>query len=77
MLVQTEVERVKFVIRSYVRTRLFKVRDINFYCLLYTGLMPSKIEKFARFIVTNAEIQSKITTAEMAYATRHVLFLLI
>jgi GINS complex subunit 4 len=26
MLVQTEIERVKFIVRSYVRTRLFKVR---------------------------------------------------
>lgn len=25
MLVQTEVERIKFIVRSYVRTRLFKV----------------------------------------------------
>jgi len=25
MLVQTEVERVKFIVRSYLRTRLFKV----------------------------------------------------
>lgn len=25
MLVQMEVERVKFIVRSYVRTRLFKV----------------------------------------------------
>lgn len=25
MLVQTEVERVKFVVRSYIRTRLYKV----------------------------------------------------
>lgn len=25
MLVQIEVERVKFIVRSYVRTRLFKV----------------------------------------------------
>jgi hypothetical protein len=28
MLVQTEMERVKFVVRSYVRTRLFKVGGI-------------------------------------------------
>ncbi|KAH8109078.1 GINS complex, Sld5 component [Phellopilus nigrolimitatus] len=27
MLVQTEVERVKFVVRSYVRTRLFKIEQ--------------------------------------------------
>jgi hypothetical protein len=28
MLAQTEIERVKFIVRSYVRTRLFKVRSI-------------------------------------------------
>ena len=27
MLVQTEIERVKFVVRSYIRTRLHKVRS--------------------------------------------------
>jgi GINS complex subunit 4 len=26
MLVQTEVERVKFVVRSYIRTRFYKAR---------------------------------------------------
>lgn len=29
MLVQTEVERMKFVVRSYVRTRLYKVGFIG------------------------------------------------
>ncbi|KAJ3735398.1 hypothetical protein DFJ43DRAFT_1057303 [Lentinula guzmanii] len=53
MLVQMEVERVKFIVRSYVRTRLFK------------------IEKFARFIMTDATIQTRITTAERAHASRH------
>jgi GINS complex subunit 4 len=33
MLVQTEVERVKFVVRSYVRTRLFKVGRIPMFKL--------------------------------------------
>ncbi len=28
MLVQTEVERVKFVVRSYIRTRLYKVTHL-------------------------------------------------
>ena len=28
MLVQTEIERVKFIVRSYVRTRLFKVTTL-------------------------------------------------
>ncbi|KAJ4488097.1 hypothetical protein J3R30DRAFT_3695745 [Lentinula aciculospora] len=53
MLVQMEVERVKFIVRSYVRTRLFK------------------IEKFARFIMTDATIQTRITTAERVHASRH------
>ncbi|KAF8881618.1 hypothetical protein BD779DRAFT_1445413 [Infundibulicybe gibba] len=53
ILAQTEVERVKFIVRSYVRTRLFK------------------IEKYARFITTNAEIQTRITAAERDYASRH------
>ncbi|KAK2462404.1 hypothetical protein APHAL10511_005710 [Amanita phalloides] len=53
MLVQTEVERVKFVVNSYVRTRLFK------------------IEKYARFISTNADIQTRLTAAERDYALRY------
>ena len=28
ILYQTEMERVKFVIRSYLRVRLYKVRDL-------------------------------------------------
>ncbi|KAK0191483.1 hypothetical protein F5146DRAFT_1048890 [Armillaria mellea] len=51
MLVQTEVERVKFIVRSYIRTRLYK------------------IEKYARFITADAEIQTRLTTAEKAYAS--------
>ncbi|KAF9039119.1 hypothetical protein BJ165DRAFT_1352299 [Panaeolus papilionaceus] len=53
MLVQTEIERVKFIIRSYVRTRLFKV------------------ERFARYIATNADIQTRLTAAERDHAIRH------
>ncbi|ESK84067.1 dna replication complex gins protein sld5 [Moniliophthora roreri MCA 2997] len=52
-LVQTEVERVKFVVRSYVRTRLYK------------------IEKYARWIMQNPEIQTRITKSEQAHASRH------
>ncbi|KAK1222264.1 GINS complex subunit [Marasmius sp. AFHP31] len=52
MLVQTEVERVKFVVRSYVRTRLYK------------------IEKYARHIVSNAEVQRRLTASELDHARR-------
>ncbi|KAJ6602448.1 GINS complex Sld5 component [Mycena vulgaris] len=53
MLAQTEVERVKFIVRSYVRTRLFK------------------IENYARYIIANEEVQTRITAAERDYASRH------
>ncbi|KAF7361323.1 DNA replication complex GINS protein SLD5 [Mycena sanguinolenta] len=53
MLAQTEVERVKFIVRSYVRTRLFK------------------IENYARYIIANEQVQTRITTAERDYASRH------
>ncbi|KAF8731043.1 hypothetical protein AX14_005281 [Amanita brunnescens Koide BX004] len=52
-LVQTEIERVKFIVNSYVRMRLFK------------------IEKYARFISTNADIQTRLTAAERDYALRY------
>lgn len=34
MLAQTEVERVKFVVRSYLRTRLFKVSNVSVPCCI-------------------------------------------
>lgn len=52
MLVQTEVERVKFIVRSYIRTRLFK------------------IEKFARYIMTNPEVQQRLSESEVELARR-------
>lgn len=52
MLVQTEVERVKFIVRSYLRTRLFK------------------IEKFARYIMTNPEVQQRLSESEVEHARR-------
>ncbi|KAJ2913677.1 hypothetical protein MD484_g6734, partial [Candolleomyces efflorescens] len=53
MLVQTEIERVKFIIRSYIRTRLFK------------------IEKYARYITSSADVQTRLTASEREHASRH------
>ncbi|EGN97452.1 hypothetical protein SERLA73DRAFT_184163 [Serpula lacrymans var. lacrymans S7.3] len=52
MLAQTEVERVKFIVRSYLRTRLYK------------------IEKYARYILTNPGVSSRISESETAHARR-------
>ncbi|RDB21784.1 DNA replication complex GINS protein sld5 [Hypsizygus marmoreus] len=53
VLAQTEMERVKFIVRSYVRTRHYK------------------IDKYARFIATNAEIQTRLTAGERDHAVRY------
>ncbi|KAI5122426.1 hypothetical protein M0805_002975 [Coniferiporia weirii] len=57
MLVQTEVERVKFVVRSYVRTRLFK------------------IEKYAAYITSTPDVQTRLTEAELRHAQRYATLL--
>ncbi|KAH8827254.1 hypothetical protein DL96DRAFT_1606033 [Flagelloscypha sp. PMI_526] len=53
ILVQIEIERVKFVVRSYVRTRLYK------------------IEKYARHLLQNEQLQTRLSEAERDYASRH------
>ncbi|KAF8063366.1 hypothetical protein FPV67DRAFT_239484 [Lyophyllum atratum] len=53
MLAQTEMERVKFIVRSYIRTRQYK------------------IDKYARFIRTDAEIQTRLTAGERDHASRY------
>ena len=52
MLVQTEVERIKFLVRSYVRTRLAKV-DIPLYVFLLCGLtliIPIRLSSLLRIL---------------------------
>ncbi|TFY63267.1 hypothetical protein EVG20_g6386 [Dentipellis fragilis] len=50
VLAQTEIERVKFIVRSYLRTRLFK------------------IEKYARYIASNQEMQERLSQTELDHA---------
>ena len=73
ILVQTEIERVKFIVRSYVRTRLFKVWSVvvSFPNTHFRLSSFVQIERYARFIATNAEIQTRLTAAERDHALRH------
>lgn len=50
MLAQTEIERVKFVVRSYVRTRL------------------SKIEDYARWILSEPLLHGRLSETELKHA---------
>jgi GINS complex subunit 4 len=97
MLVQTEVERVKFVIRSYVRTRLTKVSHVpcptssttlfatkrlvvvHIFFIIITVITilisctAGQIERFARWIVHNPDIQERLSQAELTHAQRFMI----
>ncbi len=69
MLVQTEVERVKFVIRSYIRTRLFKV-SLSF-ALSHSGLTNDfQIEQYAVYICTTPDMHERLSRGELEHAER-------
>lgn len=84
MLVQTEVERIKFVVRSYVRTRLFKVRPLRppsspprsprlpSISHLHTTLTPApQIEQLAAHITSQPSLHPRLTAAELRHAQRY------
>ena len=71
MLVQTEVERVKFVVRSYIRTRLYKASYLHSSQPFYLAdNRDAQIEKFARYIVATPEVQEKLSQTELDHAKR-------
>ena len=72
MLVQTEVERIKFLVRSYVRTRLFKVSKASNFVIHSNDLSISmrKIEQYAAYITREKDIQERLTEAELRHAQR-------
>ena len=88
MLVQTEIERVKFVIRSYMRTRLHKVRvylrshsSLNSLVSLCGGCIggeidtnndPPQIEKYAKHINMTESLQQRLSKAELEHSETYV-----
>jgi GINS complex subunit 4 len=72
MLVMTEMERVKFLIRSYVRTRLHKVRHTltGPWCTICGA--DRQIEKYSLHIVNTPELHSLLSGAELQHAKRYV-----
>ncbi|KAH9931754.1 GINS complex Sld5 component [Amylocystis lapponica] len=56
MLVQTEIERVKFVVRSYIRTRLYKIEK----SARYISATPEMHEKLSKAELDHARRYAKI-----------------
>ncbi|KAF4124005.1 GINS complex subunit 4 [Geosmithia morbida] len=53
IVIQTELERFKFLVRSYLRARI------------------AKIDKHALHYLSSDELRSRLSSVEVAYATRH------
>ncbi|KAF8927502.1 GINS complex subunit [Dissophora ornata] len=65
ILYQTELERVKFVLRSYLRTRISKARRP---CAKIKSL---GIEKFCQYILADASSKRRLSRAEVLYAENY------
>ncbi|KAH8170219.1 GINS complex protein [Sarocladium implicatum] len=53
IVIQTELERFKFLVRSFLRARI------------------AKIDKHALHYLSSADLRSRLSSTELAYATRH------
>ncbi|KAF8512973.1 GINS complex Sld5 component [Gautieria morchelliformis] len=58
ILVQTEVERVRFIVRSYMRTRIHKA---------ISRIRP-QIEKYAHHILETPDLQRRLSAMELKHA---------
>jgi GINS complex subunit 4 len=67
--VQLDMERIKFQIRSYVRTRLHKVGSSH-HLHLRDSLTRRQIEKYASYIMANPEMQSRMSVLEQNHAIK-------
>ncbi|KAI0727657.1 GINS complex Sld5 component [Fomitopsis betulina] len=57
MLVQTEIERVKFVVRSYIRTRLYKIEKYA----RWISATPDEHEKLSKAELDHARRYARLT----------------
>ncbi|PFH61230.1 hypothetical protein XA68_17928 [Ophiocordyceps unilateralis] len=53
IVIQTELERYKFLVRSYLRVRI------------------AKIDRHALYYLSKDELRARLSSTELAYATRH------
>ncbi|KAF6844396.1 DNA replication complex gins protein sld5 [Colletotrichum musicola] len=62
IVIQTELERFKFIVRSYLRARIAKV-----------PLLPNapQIDKHALHYLSSPALRARLSETELAYATRH------
>lgn len=70
ILVQTEVERMRFIVRSYMRTRIHKVGQscVDLADFLIPFPPARQVEKFAHYILGDPEVQARLSFIELKHA---------
>jgi GINS complex subunit 4 len=71
IVIQTELERWKYLVRGYLRARIAKVRSALLYGLGVPLTLLSKIDRHALHYLTTPELRSRLSASEIAYVTRH------
>lgn len=81
IVIQTELERYKFLVRSYLRVRIAKVcvcvrvrvcvRRAAPSWRAPERLTPGQIDKHALHYLSSQQLRDRLSPAELAYATRH------
>ncbi|KAL8675073.1 MAG: hypothetical protein Q9168_000556 [Polycauliona sp. 1 TL-2023] len=74
IIIQTELERFKFLVRSFLRTRMAKVDTARFdsiqschQCMLMYG----QIDKYALYLLSNPIQTARLSASELQYANSH------
>lgn len=72
IVIQTELERFKFLVRSYLRARIAKVGPPfrSSPCLGHL-LTQLQLDKHILYYLSNEDLRARLSPTELAYATRH------
>lgn len=73
IVIQTELERFKFLVRSYLRARMAKVSLLGARQPFWQGRIAhiSQIDKHTLHYLSSPELRGRLSPPELAYATRH------
>lgn len=69
IVIQTELERFKFLVRSYLRARIAKVSPSSF--TVRVLLTSSQLDKHILYYLSDEDLRARLSPTELAYATRH------
>lgn len=69
IVIQTELERYKYLVRSYLRARIAKVSSPR--GQIRVELADPQIDKHTLHYLSTAEMRTRLSETELAYATRH------